>query len=109
MKENTKLLKEAEDESIKGLSHAKAHALKKEVYSLLSKEECMWRQRARLGWIKTRSFSTKVQLNVVDETPSQKSRIIKVIGSPMKMISPDYLRSTSSLYSRLHTIIPHRF
>lgn len=59
LKEKTELLKEAEAESMRGKGHDKAHALKREVNTLLSREECMWHQRSRKGWLKGGDKNTK--------------------------------------------------
>jgi hypothetical protein len=52
LKKKTQMLREAESESMKGKGHAKAHALKREVNTLLNREECMWRQRSRKKWLR---------------------------------------------------------
>ena len=52
LKAKTQMLREAESDSMKGKGHEKAHALKREVNTLLTREECMWRQRSRKKWLK---------------------------------------------------------
>jgi hypothetical protein len=37
---------------MRGMNHSIAFELKKEMQYLLSQEECMWRQQARMSWFK---------------------------------------------------------
>jgi hypothetical protein len=58
LKIKTAHLRAAEENSMRGMNHSIVLELKKEVQSLLSQEERMWRQRARTGWLKGGNHNT---------------------------------------------------
>ena len=52
-------LKEAKGASMQGLDHYRVSELKAELYSLLAKEERLWRQRSRVDWLRAGDRNTR--------------------------------------------------
>uniref|UniRef100_A0A2N9GI95 Reverse transcriptase domain-containing protein n=1 Tax=Fagus sylvatica TaxID=28930 RepID=A0A2N9GI95_FAGSY len=52
IKEVEHLLKQAEEASMQGYQHHRVWYLRRELHSLLAKEERLWRQRSRAEWLK---------------------------------------------------------
>jgi hypothetical protein len=58
IKEVERRLKQAETVSMQGGEHHQVGLLKRELHSLLAKEEQLWRQRSRAKWLKARDRNT---------------------------------------------------
>ena len=51
-------LAQAEALSMVGQNHEQVRILKREVYDLMVKEDCMWHQRSRVDWLKFGDLNT---------------------------------------------------
>jgi hypothetical protein len=59
IKEVERLLKIAEENSMQGRDHHRVNQLKRELHSLLAKEERLWRQRSRAEWLHAGDRNTR--------------------------------------------------
>ena len=59
IKEVERLLRQVETASMQGSEHHQVRLLKRELHSLLTKEEQLWRQRSRAEWLKAGDRNTR--------------------------------------------------
>ena len=83
------LLRNAEDEAIRGRSINRVTRLKREINDLLSKEEKMWKQRSRVLWLhegdKIPNISIVKLLTGITKIELRNLKTIWVRGAWMRM------------------------